>query len=282
MRLSMSWLVLVAGLSAGACARPDTYELQGQIVAVDAARQELTIKHGDIKGFMPGMTMPYKVKQASMMTGRTPGDLVRATLVIEESLGYLTSIQVIGHEPLKEPPPLPARFDLLAPGEAAPDVRLVDQDGHERHLADWRGKTLAVTFIYTRCPLPDYCPLMDRQFGVVQKAMLENAALGERVHLLSVSFDPTFDTPAVLKEHAARASAQPEAWSFVTGNADDLSRFGSRFGVAVLKDEPQAADIVHNLRTAVIDREGRLTTVFPGNDWDAKDLLKEIRRAAGL
>jgi protein SCO1/2 len=123
---------------------------------------------------------------------------------------------------------------------------------------------------------------MDRQFGVVQKAMLENAALGERVHLLSVSFDPTFDTPAVLKEHAARASARPEAWSFVTGNADDLSRFGSRFGVAVLKDEPQAADIVHNLRTAVIDREGRLTTVFPGNDWDAKDLLKEIRRAAGL
>jgi Cu/Ag efflux protein CusF len=101
MRLSMSWLVLVAGLWAGACARPDTYELQGQIVAVDAARQELTIKHGDIKGFMPGMTMPYKVKQASMMTGRTPGDLVRATLVIEESLGYLTSIQVIGHEPLK-------------------------------------------------------------------------------------------------------------------------------------------------------------------------------------
>jgi len=282
MHLPRVLLALLLATSIAGCARHDRYQLQGQIVAVDPARQELTIKHDDIKGFMPAMTMPYKVKRASMMSGKSVGDLVTATLEIEDSLGYLTSIEVTGHAALKEPPPSPARYDLLAPGDAVPEITFADQDGHERHLADWRGRALAVTFIYTRCPLPDFCPLLDRQFESIQKVMQQDPSLRERAHLVSVTFDPTFDTPAVLKLHAARASAQADDWSFVTGDPDDLTRFASRFGISVLRDEPQAAEIVHNLRTAVIDRDGRLTTIFPGSDWDAKDLLKEIRRAAGL
>jgi protein SCO1/2 len=274
--------VLACAAALGSCTRAQSYEVQGQIVAVDAARQELTIKHGDIKGFMPGMTMPFKVKDRSLMAGRAAGDLVRATLVIEESIGYLTSVEVTGRGPLTEPPPTRAAVDLVAPGESAPDVSLVDQDGQQRRLADWRGRALAVTFVYTRCPLPDFCPLMDRHFAAVQRSIEAEPALRDRAHLVSISIDPEFDTPAVLKAHAARAGARPDVWSYATGAADDLTQFGSRFGVAVMRDDPAAAEVLHNLRTAVIDRDGRLTTIFPGNEWSAADLTKEIRRAAGL
>jgi protein SCO1 len=277
---ALLWIALL--VSGTSCSRGPSYELRGQIVAVDLARQEITVKHGDIKGFMPAMTMPFRVRNASVMSGKAPGDLIRATLVIEDSVGYLTAVDVTGHAPPTEPPPARASLDLLPPGEPVPDVRLVDQDGTKRHLSDWRGRVLAVTFIYTRCPMPDFCPLMDRQFAAVQREASGDPQLRDRLHLVSVTLDPSFDRPPVLLDHARRVGAQPEMWSFVTGDGEDLSRFGSRFGVSVMRDDAAAAEVVHNLRTAVIDPGGRLTTVFSGNEWSAADLLKELRRAAGV
>ena len=275
-------LSLALLLASSSCSRGSSYEVQGQIVAVDAARQELTLKHGDIKGFMPGMTMAFKVREESLMSGKAPGDLVRATLVVDDTIGYLTKVDVTGRAPLTEPPPGRAGGAVLMPGEAAPDVRLVDQNGVERQLSDWRGRVVAVTFVYTRCPLPDFCPLMDRQFADIQREVQGDARLKDRLHLLSVSVDPAFDTPAVLLAHARAVGAQPEIWSFVTGERGELERFGSGLGVAIMPGEPGSADVIHNLRTAVIDPEGRLTTIFGGNDWRAADLLKELRRAAGV
>jgi len=275
--MAILWLALLVST----CARTPSYELRGQIVAVDPARLEITVKHGDIKGFMPGMTMAFKVREASLMAGKTPGDLIRATLVVEESLGYLTAVDVTGHAPLTEPPPARSAVDVLAPGDRAPDVRLVDQSGAERHLADWQGQVVAVTFIYTRCPLPDYCPLMDRHFAAIQREAAADPLLRDRLHLVSVTLDPSYDRPPVLREHASRAGARPDVWTFATGEPGDLERFGSRFGVSVMRDDPGAPEVVHNLRTAVIDPQGRLTTIFGGNDWSAADLLKELRRAAG-
>ena len=282
MRLLQAILPVTLLVSSLSCSRGTAYELRGQIVAVDPARQEITVKHGDIKGFMPGMTMAFKVRNASIMSGKTPGDLIRATLVVEDSLGYLTAVDVTGHAPLTEPPPARSASEVLTPGEAVPDVRLVDQDGVERRLSDWRGRVLAVTFVYTRCPLPDFCPLMDRQFAAVQREASADGELRDRLQLLSVTVDPSFDTPPVFLEHARRAGARPATWSFVTGNRDDLDRFGSRLGVSVMPNDPEGAEVVHNLRTAVIDPTGRLTTIFGGNEWSAADLLKELRRAAGI
>jgi protein SCO1/2 len=278
LRAILSFALLI---SCGACSRQPSYELHGQIVAVDAARQELTVKHGDIKGFMPGMTMAFKVRDAAMMSGKTPGDMIRATLVVEDSLGYLTAVDVTGHAPLTEPPPSRTPIDVLLPGQPAPDVRLVDQDGKERRLAEWRGEVVAVTFIYTRCPLPDFCPLLDRQFAAVQREAEADVQLRGRLHLVSMTLDPAFDTPAVLLEHSRRVGADPKIWSFATGVPEELDRFGSRFGVSVMRNDPAGAEVVHNLRTVVLDRDGRLTTIFGGNDWSAADLLKELRRAAG-
>ena len=197
-------LVTVTACSAGS--RRD-YELSGQVVAVDRNRKEITIKHGDIKGFMPGMTMPFTVRDESLLDGKAPGDLVNATLVVEEAQGYLSAITKTGHAPLAEPSPAPAGFDLLETGEAVPDFTFVDAAGSTRRLSDWRGRTVAVTFIYTRCPLPDFCPLMDRHFASVQRQALADPALRDRFHLLSVSFDPVYDTPAVLRAHAERSKS---------------------------------------------------------------------------
>ena len=266
---------------AAACSRGRTYELRGQIVAVNPSRQEITVKHEDIHGFMPGMTMPFKVRDRTPVEDRTPGELITATLVVSGNEVYLVNVRRIGHGDLPaDGAKAPSSFDLLEPGAEVPDEPFVDQNGGSRRLSEWRKKVMAVTFIYTRCPLPDFCPRMDRQFAAVQQAAAQDSILKGRFHLLSVSFDPDHDTPPVLAAHARRVGADTTSWSFVTGHAADIDRFASRFGVSVIKDGGTAQEIVHNLRTAILDADGRLVKVL-GNDWMPGDLLSELRTAVG-
>jgi protein SCO1/2 len=270
-------LVMLA-LCAAACTRSREYELRGQVLAVDRSRQEITVKHEDIRGFMPGMTMAFKVKDASLVDGRTAGELIRATLVVEESTGYLKAIESVGRAPLTDPPP-PPRRDPLNPGDPVPDVALIDRAGRARTLSEWRNQAIAVTFIYTRCPIPDFCPAMDRRFAEVQASVQKDPSLRGRVHLLSVSFDPTFDRPPVLAAHAAKVGADPHVWDFLTGDRDAINQFAAGFGVQIMRDDAHAPEVVHNLRTAVIDREGRLVRILSGNDWLPSVLLEELRSA---
>src|SRR5436190_8059109 len=149
MRTLVTLLISASAMLCG-CARPQRYELHGQVLAVDRARLEVTIKHEDIRGLMPGMTMPFKVSESRLLDGLEPGDLVNGTLLVKESTGYLTSLQRTGHE---APPPLdtPA-FNILRPGERVPDGKLIDETGAPRTLRGWRGKILVVTFISKRFP----------------------------------------------------------------------------------------------------------------------------------
>ena len=275
-RICTAILVLTV---AAACGRGREYELRGQILAVDSARREITIKHEDIKGFMPGMTMPFKVRDAALLEGRTPGDLVRATLVVEDSQGYLKSIERTGHAPLADRPPARRPADALNPGDEVPDMALVDETGATRRLSEWRGRTLAVTFIYTRCPLPDFCPLIDRQFAEVQQIITDDAGLRGRVQLLSISFDPGYDTPAVLATHAKKVGADPATWSFLTGDQADVESFAAHFGVSIMREGADPGNVVHNLRTAVIDANGRLVKVINGVQWGPSELAIELRSA---
>lgn len=260
------------------CSRAREYDLEGQVLAVDPGRQEITIKHGDIQGLMPGMTMPFHVNDAKLLDCCEPGDLVKARLVVKDATGYLSAIERTGHAPLTERPPAPP-MNILNPGEAVPDTQLIDEAGRPRRLSDWRGKVLAVTFTYTRCPLPDFCPRMDENFKKVQTSVLADAGLRDRVALLSVSFDPAFDTPAVLEAHARHAGADPRVWQFATGHQQDIDGFASRFGVSILREPSNPADITHNLRTAVIDSSGRLHTILNGTDWAPAELLAALRHA---
>jgi protein SCO1 len=271
--------ILLLLVTLWACSDGREYELRGQVLAVHPDREEITIRHEDIRGFMPGMTMPFKVRDAKLLEGRTPGDLVTATLVVHDTDAFLSAIERTGHAPLTEPPPTASFSAIVGPGEQVPDVEVTDQTGAARKLSDWRGRVVAVTFIYTRCPVPNFCPLMDRHFATVQKAMREDASLRDRAHLVSVSFDPRFDTPEVLSAHAQRVGADPETWSFVTGTQDAIDRFAAAFGVSIIREDADLKEIMHNLRTAVIDRDGKLVKVFTGNEWTPEDLIATVKGA---
>lgn len=278
-------LILFAALAGFACRAPApaprTFELKGQILAIDQARQEITVSHADIPGFMPAMTMPYKVRDANLLKGRTPGELIGATLVVEESDAYLQSIRHEGVAALPDERPAARAMDLLGVGEAVRDGELVDPSGARRSLGDWRGQVLAVTFVYTRCPLPNFCPLIDRHFAAVQEQVRSSSDLQGRVHLVSVTLDPDYDTPAVLLRHAGRLKADPAVWSLLTGSREQIETFASQFGVSVVRENAQPSGLVHNLRTAVIDGNGRLVTMLSGGEWEPAALIAEIRHARG-
>ena len=276
--------LLIAGLVlAAACSRePEarTYQLTGQVIAVDVETREILVKHEDIPGFMPAMTMTYVVKDAVLLKDRAPGDLITATLTVESTLGYLSAIIKTGSAPLPEGArttiPAAANVELLKNGDRPPEARLIDQDEKPISLNDFRGVATAITFIYTRCPLPQFCPLMDRRFAGAQALVVQDPGLKGRVRLLTISFDPRFDRSAVLRAHARTLGANPLLWRFATADEAVVDRFAAAFGVNVIREKD--GTITHNLRTAVLDPDGRVTA-FLDDAWTADDLVRELRAA---
>lgn len=265
--------------AAPAAADVKRYPVSGQILVVNAEKQSLSIKHHDIVGFMPAMTMTFPVARPELMKGREPGEMILATLEVDDSSARLVDITRTGMEPL------PARAAgganlAIAPGDTAPDAALIDQHDKRRAFAEWRGTPTLVTFIYTRCPLPNYCPLMDKQFAAIQKAGAADPALRGQFRLVSASFDPANDTPAVLTAHAKKLGADPAVWTFVTADAVTIDRFAAKFGVAVTREGGAPGEITHNLSTALIGRDGRLIKIYSGNEWTVPTVLADLRAAA--
>ena len=277
----LSWVIATLG-----CGQPpprNTYTLEGQVLSIDPAHKTLNIKHGDIKGPMPAMTMPYSVRDEKLLGTVAPGDLIKATLVVESNDAYLSTLSKTGSAPLDKPPaeaPAPSAssgFELLKDGDAVPNAPFVDQDGKKRMFASFTGAPVVMTFIYTRCPLPTFCPLMDRNFVKIQGPLETDPALSN-VHLVTVSFDPATDTPPVLKKHAQELHANLRRWTFLTGDRDDIDRFASRFGVAVSRALNDPRDITHNLRTVIINSDGKLVKTYTGNDWTPEQVLADLKR----
>ena len=269
--------LLALAIAAAACSRPPEareYELTGQILAVRPERREVVITHQDIKGFMPGMTMPFTVKDTALLTGKQPGDLVTATLVVGDNAAHLSTLTTTGHAALEAAPPAPVA-DVLVPGQAVTEAALVDQDGKAHPFSSFKGHRVALTFIYTRCPLPDFCPLMDRHFASIQKTIASTPTLAD-VRLVTVTLDPAFDKPPILAAYARRRGADKAIWSFLTGDPEDVNRFAAQFGLYVEHNPQNAIDITHNLRTAVIDPEGRLVTAHSGNLWTPAELVADL------
>jgi protein SCO1/2 len=277
----MVFVVLGAACAGGGDQRQ--YTLQGQVLSVAADRREANIKHEEIPGFMPAMTMPYKASDTRQFEQLAAGDLITATLVVVSNDAYLKDVKKVGEAPIeKAPQAAPSAssgFELLSPGEVVPNARFVDQDGKTRDLASFRDSTLVVTFIYTRCPIPTFCPLMDRHFVAIQNKLKTEPAL-RRVQLVSVSFDPIADTPPVLKKHAATLGADPKYWTFLTGQRDEIDRFAARFGVTVTRETTAPLEISHNLRTAIVDAKGALVKAYSGNEWTPDQLLADLRHVA--
>lgn len=276
--------VLLAIISAG-CSDVDVntrlYELKGQVLTVNVETKEILVKHQDIKGFMPAMTMPYTVNNGAELKGIAAGDLIDAMLVVEVNRAYLQGIKKTGSAPLpgdaRTTIPAAANVHILQPGDSVPNTKLSDQDGRQIALTDFKGSAIAVTFIYTRCPLPQYCPLMDRRFAEVQKMAAADPALAGKIRLLSVSFDPKFDRAETLGAYAKKLGADPKVWRFATADEEIVDRLAAAFRINVIREKD--GTITHNLRTAVIDPSGHVQYILGDNSWTAEGLVAALTDA---
>ncbi|MEQ1910460.1 MAG: SCO family protein [Vicinamibacterales bacterium] len=289
MPIRMAFIVMLA-LVASACSRPASdrrqYTLQGQVLSVQADRKEAVIRHEEIPGFMSAMTMPYNVVDAKEYADLAPGDLITASLIVEPTRAYLEKVKKVGNAPLEVAPgsasaEAASGFELIKTGAPVPDQTFVDQDGKSVSLESLRGSAIVVTFIYTSCPMPEFCPLMDSNFAKIQAKLKEQNNL-LKAHLLSVSFDPQVDTPAVLKKHATQLGADPRLWTFVTGDRDQIDKWASGFGVSISRAMNDPSDITHNLRTAILDRQGNLVQTYNGNEWTPAQVLADLRVMVGV
>jgi protein SCO1 len=269
-------------LAAAACSSAKQYEMRGQILGINRDKMEILVKHDEIEGLMPAMTMPWKVETVGMLDNLGPGDLITSEIEVDGAASVVTKITKLGTARPDTPAPgSPAApgVKLIQPGGEIPNQVFVDQDGRKRTFNDVRaGRAVAITFIYTKCPVPTFCPMMDRQFAETQ-ALLKSTRLAEKAHLVSVSFDPKNDTPAVLKQHARTLKADPDVWTFVTGDREEIDRFATNFGLTLVRGEaPNPDEIGHTLRTALVDRQGKLAKTYSGAEWTPHDLVADIEK----
>ena len=283
---ALAFALLVSSLAAACKGTPPAaggsrYPLVGKVVEVDRPGRTVTIAHHDIPGFMPAMTMPFVVleRDAALLAGVGPGDEVTATLVSQDSRFWLEELRVVRKGvPDTNARPSP-QASLAQPGAALPAVALVDQDGAAFQLADLRGRAVALSFVYTRCPLPDYCPLMMRNFERAEALLVAEPALAARTHLVTVSFDPQHDTPPVLRRFGAafQQTRAPFAhWTLATGKQDAIRALGRALELEYVEEN---RSFTHNLRTAVLGPDGRLRRLLRGNAWQPEELVAELRKA---
>jgi len=262
-----------------------TYNLRGKVVSTNPATSEVTLDHEAIPGFMDAMTMPYKLKDANVLSELHPGDILTADLLVSQNSDaviLLDHIVVVGQARPDYKPRV--SYHVPSTGDAVPDFRLRNQDGRIIHLDQFRGQNLLITFIYTRCPLPDFCPRVTRTFADINRRLASDPALYGRTHLLCVSFDPANDTPQRLRAYGASyiGSDAKDAfahWDFAVPEKEVLEKMAQYFDVGLTP----AADgsITHTLSTSLIGPDGKVVKFYPGNQWTVAEVLADVKRTAG-
>ncbi len=258
------------------------YILTGTVISIDKNTQSMLVNAAEVQGFMAAMAMPYKVKNASDLDASAPGDSISADLMVQAGDYWLENIQVT--QKTAASPSTQTGFHMPSPGEEVPDFNLVNQSGKHVSLAQYRGKVLILTFIYTRCPFPDFCPRVTGQFAELNRQLAATPALYSKTHLLSISFDPKYDTPQILRDYGHRWAGKQatvlDHWEFAVASANDVPQVAQFFGLTVMP-ETEGNIITHSLSTAVIGPDGRIFRWYHGSDWQASDLLKDAAGAVG-
>jgi protein SCO1/2 len=257
------------------------YKLRGKVMSTDAATGEVTLMHDAIPGFMDAMTMPYKLKDPGILSELHPGDVLTADLFVSQNSDadvFIDHIVIIAQgKPDYRPTVL---YHVPEPGDAVPDFKLRNQDGREIHLGQFRGKTLLLTFIYTRCPLPNFCPLVTHNFAVINSQLAADPALSAKTDLLCISFDPVHDTPARLRAYGAQyigsdAKTAFAHWDFAVPSKPELIEMAKYFDVGF---SPGADDtITHTLSTTLIGPHGKVAQFYPGNEWTPQQVLSDVK-----
>jgi protein SCO1 len=257
------------------------YQLKGIVVASDATKGEVSMDAQAIPGFMGAMIMSYKLAQPGIATELHPGDQVTARLRVSSSESLLDQIDVIAQA---KPDYKPTRvYNVPKSGQAVPNFKFLNQSGKTIAIDQFHGKVLLVTFIYTRCPLPDYCIRMSRNFATIQQQLAANPRLYDQTHLLSISFDPAYDTPKVLRnygnlytgEHGEQAFSH---WDFAVPPASELDTVDEFFDVGVSSGSNNT--LTHSLSTVVIAPDGRIFRWYPNHDWAPSAVIDDVKQAA--
>ncbi len=278
-----------AARSGSAEARPGevkTFTIRGRVVSVDAAKGSVLLDHEAVPGFMEAMTMSYKLHDPGVIGELHPGDRIMAKLLVHKtSEGYvnpeLDQIVITAQE---KPDYKPAvQFHIPTAGDMVPDFKLLNEEGRTIHLSQFKGKVLLVTFVYTRCPLADYCPRMSQNFAAIDGELKKDPKLYGATHLLSVSFDPKYDTPAVLKSYGGAytgeyTKARFGHWDFAVPPANELPAVDQWFGVGVTPGEGTA--LTHSLSTTIVGRDGRVLAWYGSNEWSPVEALEVVRKAS--
>jgi protein SCO1 len=268
--------------ASGTDASAARYPIEGVIRALDAKNSEITLEHGPIEGFMGGMTMSFPVRgEPASFSRLRVGQSIAATLVVDGARYWLEGIR----EDAAPPPPAPSSAQapvsgLVTPrpnrgvalGDSMPDFTLADPSGRPVRLSQLRGQPVAVTFLYTRCPVATACPLTTARFSRLD-AMLAEKGFGV---LLTITVDPEHDTPKVLGDYAKKAGAEPKRWKFLTGDPRAVADVAERFGVLYYPDHGQ---IVHTQAVAVIDPQGKLASIYYGENWEPEHIFRDMEKA---
>lgn len=291
-RFSVAMALLAISVSLGCAPQDGTtrYPLRGKIEGLDILDRELLVAHEEIPGLMPAMTMPFKMPEATGFLARFQGmrlerlrrgDVITATLVVKANESWIEKVNVVRYEP---PPGMSAPVPKESKeGESVVDVLLEDQDGKTLRISDYRGKVLVLTFIYTRCPIPEFCPRMMKNFQDLENLIETDSDLREKGRLLSVSFDVEFDRPEVLQAFGSafvkdRGTGPFARWKLATGTKEEVGRLGQFFGLVFFKE---GGDFAHSLVTVVVGPDGKLVKEFSGNDWSVQEAHAAMRQAIG-
>jgi protein SCO1/2 len=271
------------------------FDVKGVVKSIQSDLKSIEIRHEAVTNYMPAMTMPFDVRNTNEVKGLKSGDAVTFRLAVSDNDSWIDRIEKIPSVIMNNPPanaPSPDSttsansfsafhqvpdVEPLEIGDLLPDYHFTNELGQTVSLASLKGAALAITFIFTRCPLPNFCPKMSSNFEETQKIMESTANAPTNWHLLTLSFDPAFDTPAVLKAYSTRFGADPKHWSFLTGDLKDITAISSQFGQLFWQDE---GAINHNLRTVVVDASGKVQKIYQGNAWMPEELAHELTTAA--
>jgi protein SCO1/2 len=261
------------------------YKLRGKVVTSNPATGEVTLNHEAIPGFMDAMTMPYKLKEPSILSELHTGDVITSDVLVSQDADASVLLDHIVVVAQGKPDYRPAViYHVPAKGDAVPDFKLRNQDGRVIHLNQFRGKDLLITFIYTRCPLPDFCPLVTRNFAVIDKQLAADPTLKGKAHLLCVSFDPEHDTPDRLKAYGeqyigSEAKTAFAHWDFAVPEEPALAEMAKFFDVGM----SDAADgtITHTLSTTLIGSDGKVLKFYPGNEWTPEQVVADVKQSLG-
>lgn len=272
------------GASAGGFgpARQRGFQVKGVVQEVQRKNNLIRIAHEEIPGYMAAMTMPFEVKDAQELKGVNAGDKVAFRMTVTDRDGWIDRIQVLEPAGAEAKPVIESVRQVrlvedLKVGDLLPDYRFTNELRQAVSLRQFQGQALGFTFIYTRCPYPTFCPRMSNNFAEAAQQLGQRSNGPTNWHLLSISFDPAYDTPATLKLYARKYQTDPARWNFLTGAIIDLDAITEQFGMFFARD---GAGFSHNARTVVADTQGRVQHIFTGNTWKVEEFVAEMVKAA--